>query len=62
MADNSMNVNQAINKQRKNIDPLLKFLLSYNYHEQKTTALSTYPIPNEFDDYSHYQSAFQVRN
>jgi len=60
MTDNSLNVNQAINKQRKNIDPLLKFLLSYRYYEQKGTALDTDPLPNEFDDYAHYLSKFQV--
>ncbi len=60
VGDSKHNVNQAINKQRKNIDPLLKFLLSYKYYEPNA-ALTAYPVPDEFDDFSQYQSSFQVR-
>ena len=55
-----MNVNQAINKQRKNADGLLKFLLSYRYYEQDLSSLPTPSVPNEFDDFADYQTCFQV--
>jgi len=55
-----MNVNQAINKQRKNVDGLLKFLLGYRYYEQDLSSLPTPSVPNEFEDFAHYQSCFQV--
>jgi hypothetical protein len=55
-----MNVNQAINKQRKNVDGLLKFLLSYRYYEQDISLMPTPNVPNEFDDFAQYQAIFQV--
>jgi len=61
IGESGMNVNQAINKQRKNVDPLIKFLISYRYYEQRPTALDVLPLPNEFEDFSHYQASFQVK-
>lgn len=54
-----LNVNQAINKQRKNVDGLLKFLLGFPYYEQDLSSLPTPSIPNDFEDFGQYQSCFQ---
>lgn len=60
VTDSVVNVNQAINKQRKNTDPLIKFLLNYKYCDPRGFSLPTLAVPNEFDDYIAYQNIFQV--
>jgi len=53
---------QALSKQRKNTDPLIKYLLSYRYYEPDSGRLPTEPVPNEFQDCSHYHKIFYVSN
>lgn len=61
MTTNSIgNVNQAINKQRKNTDPLIKFLLSHKYYQQKLPMQQPMPVADEFHDFVSYQQTFQV--
>lgn len=60
LGNNVKDLNQAINKQRKNTDPLIKFFLAYRYYDPEGFTLPTYPVGNEFEDYLAYQQAFQV--
>lgn len=45
---------------KKEINPLVKFLLCYKYYEQSMSFLPIETVPKEFDNTSSYRQIFQV--
>ena len=46
---------------KKNVDPLINYLTSFPYYQEKTEFKEVSKVPDEFSDYYHYKRVFEVK-